>query len=142
MKILQCASLMLVTSFLVAGCANFMGAENQRTLNRQQLAFLRVGMGKEEVARVMGTTEGAWCHASLFLVCIRRETLSNPYRTAGFEAQGKQYEVLYYYTDVKRWDNVISEDELTPVLLESNRLVGWGRELLEGTLNKYEIRVR
>ena len=142
MKIIRHVSLILPTALLAAGSANFMGAENQRTHNRQQLSLLHAGMAKEEVTRVMGNKEGSWCHASIFLVCIRSETLSNPYRTAGFEAQGRQYEVLYYYTDEKVAEKAIVDDELTPVLLENDKLVGWGRDLIEGTLKKYEIRMR
>ena len=132
----------LLTAILLSSCANFMGTEKQRTHNRQQLSSLHLGMPKEEVIRTMGREEGSWCHASLFLVCIRSETIGNPYRTAGFEGQSKRYEVLYYHTDSKTGGKVMAEDELTPILIENDKLIGWGRDFLEGTLNKYEIRFR
>ncbi len=54
---------------------------------------------------------------------------------------GKSYEILYYYTDVKRWDDAITDDELTPVILENGKLMGWGQALLDGAVNKHEIRL-
>jgi len=38
--------------------------------------------------------------------------------------------LLFYYTDLKAADNAITDDELTPVVLMDNKVVGWGWTLL------------
>ena len=43
---------------------------------------------------------------------------------------GKTYEVLYYYTDLKAHDDKITNDELTPVVLQDGN-VGWGYPFLD-----------
>jgi hypothetical protein len=70
------------------------------------------------------------------------DEISNPYRTESAVAKdGTPLEVLFYYTDVKRRDGAITDDELTPVVLKSNRVIGWGWSFL-GNVSKYEIRLR
>jgi hypothetical protein len=127
---------------LLSGCAMFYGSESQRNNNRQRLGLLHVGLTKEDVIQKMGAEGSKWCHDSFFGWCYRSETFGNPYRTAGFEVQGKHYLILYYYTDVKKLDDVLTDDELTPLIFEGDKLIGWGQDLLEGTLKKYEIRLR
>ena len=45
-------------------------------------------------------------------------------------------------TDVKRVDGAITDDELTPLVFDDGKLIGWGSSFLEVNIQKYEIRIR
>lgn len=55
-------------------------------------------------------------------------SLINPYREEIFKTGDKIYTVAYYFTSIKKQDGRITEDELTPLVFENNRLIGQGRE--------------
>ena len=93
-------------------------AKEVRGQNRARLVRLALGMPRPEVLEVMGTdtirTQG-------------RLLIPNPYRTEATRLpDGSAVELLLYYTDHRRADGRITRDELTPLLLERGRLVGWG----------------
>jgi hypothetical protein len=44
---------------------------------------------------------------------------------------GKSYQVLYYHTDLKQRDDKITDDELTPLVFENGKLIGWGYPFLD-----------
>ena len=54
--------------------------------------------------------------------------ITNPYREKTFKTGDKIYTVAYYFTSIKKQDGRITEDELTPLVFENNRLIGHGRE--------------
>jgi hypothetical protein len=94
-----------------------------RDRNRHRLRELRVGMSEADVDKVMGT-ESTW---------IDRQygTIGNPYKTDGWtDAGGEPVVVRYYYTMLRKRDGVISDDELTPVVLRRGQLAGWGEAYL------------
>lgn len=103
-----------------------------RDANRQSLLRLRIGMTKAEVLRTMGARR----------VSTPITRISNPYRSEILQGKEKTFEVLYYYTDVKRRDDAITDDELTPLIFDEERLIGWGWSFLKETVIKYEIRIR
>lgn len=114
-----------------------------RVANRSQLGKLQMGMGRDQVVQMMGTQGATSCRSiGPFFSCLATEVINNPYRTSGFAADNKMYDVLYYSTDVKQADGVITDDELTPLLFENGKLVGWGRELVDTAVKKHEIRIR
>lgn len=120
----------LLPLVLLIGCASFatVRAENREHLNR-----LSPGMSKAEVLSVMGTDTRR----------IRGgERITNPYRTEFYHGGGSEWEILLYYTDEKRDDNAITDDELTPLVLRDGRLDGWGWSYWQGAIKKYEIRIR
>ncbi len=43
---------------------------------------------------------------------------------------------------MKRDDGVITDDELTPVVFDDGKLIGWGSDFLQVKIQKYEIRIR
>jgi len=49
------------------------------------------------------------------------EVVSNPYRATGVQNEGRTYEILYYWTDVKPQDGTITDDELTPLIFENGK---------------------
>lgn len=109
----------------LTGCVTLSQA---RAGNRARLNDLSPGMSREAVVEVMGPSP-------------TRE-ITNPYRTESYSAQGKRFDVLYYYTDIKKRDDAITDDELTPLVLVDGRLDGWGWGYWNSVVQKYEIRIR
>ena len=122
---------MILLCGLLTGCSGLL-LDNFRTTNRENLSRITIGMTREQVSQVMGIRSAYTLDG----------TVNNPYRTAAFTANNKQYDIVYYYTDLKRADGAITDDELTPIVFEDGKVIGWGQEMLSGTLNKYEIRLR
>ena len=92
-----------------------------RTMNKERLNELEIGMSKDEVLIIMGT-KGFSIESSPF-------TVENPFRIEVQSLDKHIYRVLYYYTDLVKTDGFITDDELTPVILKNNKLVGWGRDV-------------
>ena len=69
---------------------------------------LRVGMSKTEVMSAMGKPDIYECFQNL---------------------NGKQTEILFYYTKRKWKDGTITKDECTPVGIEDGKLIGFGSEM-------------
>ena len=55
----------------------------------------------------------------------------NPYDTETHLMGSTEIEILYYVTNVQNTDGVITNDELTPLVLVDGILVGWGWTYLQ-----------
>ena len=137
--------IILIIAFLPSmACETVRGptSEDVRIRNRENLNRLTVGMTRGSVLNVMGTeTVQTYIHRGL--VPTPYQKVPHPYRTESLRASdGTQVEILYYYTDLARQDHVISKDELTPLILEEGRLVGWGWSYLNQNVDRYEIEIR
>jgi hypothetical protein len=132
----------VVAAFAGLGCATT--TQQLRSSNRQRLVELRVGMARAEVLQTMGTESVSVCDGLNYCIFPAFWVVhANPYRTeAPRAADGTPVEILYYETETKRADGVTTDDELTPLVLESGTLVGWGWSFLEQNVNRYEIRLR
>ena len=116
----------------LVGCASI---GSVRTKNRERLTKLSVGMSKSEVLKTMGT-------GTTYDVFSRPSRINNPYRTETLKGKdGKFYEVLHYYTDIKKSDFAITDDELTPIVLADDRVVGWGWGFLNDNVSKYHMQI-
>ncbi|MFL6654624.1 MAG: DUF3192 domain-containing protein [Sulfurifustis sp.] len=118
-----------LVAFCLGGCAKFYldTADLLRQSNAENLKLLSPGMEKERVMKVMGTEPSK----SLFM------WIDNPYRTETVTGKdGRAYEVLYYYTDLKQQDDKITDDELTPVVFQGGRLVGIGYATLQAKVQR------
>ena len=118
--------ILLVLVIMISGCTE---SDRIRVMNRENLMKLSIGITKQEVLDIMGTeTFGS---------------INNPYKNEVlYGKNGKVLEVLYYYTDKKSADGVITDDELTPLVFDGDKLIGWGWGFLEVNIQKYEIRIR
>ena len=108
----------------LAGCSNFYldTGDLLRTQNAENIKKLTAGMRKDVVLELMGTEPSK----SLFM------WIDNPHRSETLTGKdGKIYEVLYYYTDLKQRDDKITDDELTPLVFENQKLIGWGYSFLD-----------
>lgn len=141
------AALALVTT----SCASAAGF---RERNRSNLDLLAPGMTREAVVEVMGTesvratgTEAAGVAVAEDSMSVSRieiplgdsPALQNPHRTASFEAGGHAWEVFFYYTHLVRDDGLVTDDELTPVVLRDGVLVGLGWEFWAAQVSAYAI---
>jgi hypothetical protein len=140
------STLLTVTLLLLSGCAGTPLAlinqsrqlDNVRSTNRAHLQKLSLGMTKSQVLDAVGN--GSARISMGFLGGNR--LIGNPYKTEMFDSGEGALEVLYYYTDLQREDGAISDDELTPVVLRDDKVIGWGRSFFDSTVNKFEIRLR
>ena len=76
-----------------------------RERNRNNLSWLTLDMSRQQVLTVMKRP-------------YRSETLSL--------SNGNRLELLYYHTDLKTLDGAVTDDELTPVVLIEDKVIGWG----------------
>lgn len=108
---------------VMSGCVTL---DEMRAINRARLVNLSIGMTKQKAIKIMGNKP---------CVC-EGTTINNPYFTETIKAGEKTFETVYYYTDVIVFDNIITRDELTPLVFEDNKLIGWGKEFLKGVSEK------
>ena len=139
-------SALIVTMHL--GCGSTLSAKLSkfRAENRSNLTRLSIGMSKAEVLDVMGVGKVEHVSRNLRdgadLWNPVRSTSTNPHRIESYPLDSSVVEILYYHTDVKDLDGAITDDELTPIVLVDDKLVGWGWDYWEDTAAKYEIRIR
>ena len=58
--------------------------------------------------------------------------VSNPYSTRFIKnPDGESLEVMYYYTGMKKGDDLVTDNELVPIILKDDAVVGWGWAALE-----------
>jgi hypothetical protein len=115
-------SFLLLVS-LILGCTS--ASEQIRIKNRENLLRLSIGMGKFEVLQIMGTQTV--------------ESINNPYKVETPKGEdGALYEVLFYHTELKNKDGLISDDELTPIVFKDDKLIGWGWAFLNEIVPNYQ----
>ena len=84
---------------------------------------VRVGMTRQEVVQAMLD------EVQLLQMSGR---VTNPYATRFVKnPDGESLEVMYYYMGMRKGDDLVTEEELVPVILKADSVVGWGWEALE-----------
>jgi len=127
------AAVVSVLFVLAAGCSSSL--DRVRTANRRNLLKLSVGMTKEQATAIMGHKSGGGRFGE--------PTVNSPYKSEILQGKEKTFEVLYYYTDIKSVvytanPATITDDELTPLVFDNGKLIGWGTSFLED-IKKYKI---
>ena len=122
-----------VLFMLAAGCTSSL--DRVRTANRRNLLKLSVGMTKEQSLAIMGHKSGGGRFGE--------PTVNSPYKSEILQGKDKTFEVLYYYTDIKSAiytanPATIADDELTPLVFDNGKLIGWGASFLEN-IKKYKV---
>ncbi len=117
--------LSLTLAAALTACANLYvdPIDALRDRNKHNIALLSVGMTRQQVDQIMGTDT-----AGGTLGTLHRAQVSNPYRAE--TVTGADRTVLFYYTDLRQRDDRVSDDELTPVLLQDGKVVGLGHAAL------------
>ncbi|MHC5063533.1 MAG: DUF3192 domain-containing protein [Planctomycetota bacterium] len=96
-----------------------------RSENRRKLNDLELGMEREAVENIMGKS-AAWVGSSIGWI-------DSPYKTESYTNDaGDSILILSYLTHVTKRDNIIEDDELTPVAFKGGKLVGWGQAYVKG----------
>ena len=137
--------LILVLCLGLTGCASISQVTSP---NRENLLKLHIGMTKEESLEVMGKgvstayAYGAMTNIMSFGMTSDSVKITNPYRSEILQGKDKTLEIIYYVTDVKSVDLAITDDELTPLVFDEGKLLGWGWSFLQDNVQKYEIRMR
>ena len=125
------AVIILATIVFLTGCTSNSGI---RVKALQNLSKLSLGMNKNQIYEIMG-------HGTVPM--YGDADIPHPYRTEVMKQDdGTTAEVLFYYTDKKKADGVITNDELTPLVLQNNQLVGWGWLYMEQNIQEYRIYLR
>jgi hypothetical protein len=129
--IMRKAVVFTVLFVLAAGCTSSL--DRVRAANRRNLLKLSVGMPKEQALVIMGHESGGGRFGE--------PTVNSPYKSEILPSGDKTFEVLYYYTDVKSViytanPATIADDELTPLVFENGKLIGWGTDFMENIKNK------
>lgn len=139
-----CLGMVVSAMTLFMGCADVGNLEQLRALNRQNLSSLTLGMSRDEVTEVMGANFARDTYSNL-----EHLTATNPYTSEVRLVREQRIEILYYYTDsnIKRnWRitslpgrdraSPITELELSPVVLQHGKVIGWGRRFLKDFLDE------
>jgi hypothetical protein len=144
---------------LAVGCRTWIPVPTEDTVrdhNRERLNMLTVGMTKAEVLKAMGTesiqtykksalpsNKGSKKISDEIRALYRGKRINNPYRTeASRTGDGVSVEILFYYTDHQNSDGAITDDEMTPLVIEDRALAGWGWNYLDQNVEKYRIEPR
>ncbi len=118
----------------LAGCSTLMvdPLEQLREHNKQNLAKLAPGMTRMEVESVMGHAHAGGGLPEVVFGRVQYLRATNPMREETVRgADGRDYLVLFYYTEVKQLDDRITDDELTPVVFRDGKVVGVGSAYLK-----------
>lgn len=124
--------------FVLSGCVTTNQIATQNSLN---LLKIEKGMPKDDVLKIM-KTEPMLTYVPHYqyrpeekrneiIYWSIQEPIPNPYRTEKKQIGQRELEILYYYTQVKKADNEITDDELTPIVLEHGKVIGWGWDFLK-----------
>lgn len=63
-------------------------------------------------------------------------TVANPHKSQQFTKGSNVYQVDYYLVQINKADDSVTDDELTPLVFESNRLIGKGWEFFNSKIKK------
>jgi len=131
----------IAAPLFLMGCAQWLYTpQDLRSANRAHLSSLHPGITRDEATKLMGTEGKSRCLRENRLgICMSSEVVSNPYRATGVQNEGRTYEILYYWTDVKPQDGTITDDELTPLIFENGKLIGWGQDVFSSTVKKIDL---
>lgn len=117
-----------------------------RAYNQSNLLKIDLGVDKATVIREMGGVQNIQTYPVLTVMNwgMRGKTvvISNPYsRDLKYGKDSTVIEILWYYTDLKNADGAINKEELTPIILENNKVAGLGWGFYQDYAKKKEITI-
>jgi|CXWL01.1.fsa_nt_gi hypothetical protein len=103
--------------------------------SEEAIRKLLLGVSREEALALIGRTATVGYELKEGVADeYQSVTAPNPYRSQQITKGKAVYQVDYYLTRINRADGVVSDDELTPLVFESNELVGKGWEFFKGKI--------
>jgi len=133
-------TLRLLLVLFVSGCSTLMvdPLEQLRDANKQNIAKLQPGHTRLEVQSIMGDARAGGGLPEVLFGRVQYLQARNPMREERLLGNdGVEYEVLFYYTDLRERDDKITDDELTPVVLRDGKVAGIGYGFLAPRAPKY-----
>ena len=118
--------LITTTLFIFAGCTTAGAIKNDIAKdNRKSLMKIEVGMTKKQIINIFGEADN--------------DRFSNPFkREVKTLSNGKIQEALFFITSVIP-DGLDTDDEMTPVILIDNKVIGWGWSFYKESKNNLNI---
>jgi hypothetical protein len=105
--------------------------EQLRETNKRNLERVAVGHTRFEVESIMGKDQAGGGLPEVAFGRFQYLRATNPMREEQLRGDdGADYEVLFYYTDLRTRDDKITDDELTPIVLRGGKVVGVGHPYL------------
>lgn len=102
-----------------------------------EIRKLLVGVSREETLALIGRTTAIGYELRQGSVDeYQAVTMTNPQKSQQYTVGKNVYQVDYYVTRINKADGLITEDELTPVVFESNKLVGKGWDFFNSKIKK------
>ena len=92
-----------------------------RSMNKENLKELEIGMKENVVLMIM--------ESQTIKIVSDPFTIENPFKVEVYSNDVDVYKIFYFYTDLVKKDGFITDEELTPVILKNNKLIGWGRDV-------------
>lgn len=128
--------ILLVASIAaLSGCSTLFidPLEQLREANKRNLERVTVGLTRFEVETIMGNERAGGGLPEVAFGRVQYLQAKNPMREDAVRGRdGADYQVLFYYTDVRTKDDRITDDELMPVVLRDGKVVGVGHPFLAG----------
>jgi hypothetical protein len=125
---------------LLAGCSTLVvdPLEQLRQDNKQNIAKLKPGDTRHVVENIMGDARVGGGLSDVLFGRVQYLQARNPMREERLlGSDGVEYDVLFYYTDLRERDDRITDDELTPVVLREGKVAGVGYGFLAPRAPKY-----
>ena len=131
---------LLVLSIFLAGCSTLFidPLEKFRMENKEKIAKVAAGHTRFEVETIMGDGSAGGKLPEVFFGRVQYLAAKNPMREEKVVgSDGVEYDVLFYYTDLRTLDDKITDDELTPVVLHAGKVAGVGYGFLAERVPRY-----
>jgi hypothetical protein len=125
---------------LLAGCSNLVidSFEKLREDNKRHIAQLSVGMSRADVEQLLGRAKVGGSLFDAIHGRIQYQVAQNPMREEHVRgSDGIDYEVLFYYTELRTRDDKITDDEMTPLVFRDGRIAGIGYGFLGQRVARY-----
>ncbi len=120
--------LFALTFLFLAGCAGLV-QDDAKNLTRVQ--YVSKGMNREDVNTVMGREVVIGYEITDVKAGTTKPiTMPNPHRSETVRDGERLLQVEFYFTHIRQPDGIISDDELTPLIFEDNRLIAKGWDAL------------
>ena len=65
-------------------------------------------------------------------------SIPSPYKVEDLQINGKPYRIFYYQTTVVKPDGLVSDDELTPLIFQNDKLIGKSQDVLFKLRRQYQ----
>ena len=138
----------IVLAFVFSGCAVMttppttsagpapLKTEEHAFASKETIRKLMLGISREEAVALIGRTVTTGYEMKAFGGGYKPVTTANPYRSQKITKASDVFEVDYYLTEVHKADSIVTDDELTPLVFQADKLIGKGWEFFNTKIKK------